>query len=138
MAHPERRGQGEDLAPDVAQPDHPEDAAGAAGSQVIPLHGPPTRARQAIFDQHSQTEREAVGNDAGCDRSPHAARGDREDDVVLGTGVDIDAVVADAETGDEGQTIGSPKRRGGDPGGQDQQRVIVAESVARRSRARWT
>jgi hypothetical protein len=108
---PEGRGEDGDLAADVPEADESEHAAGQAGADLrepIPaaLADVPVHLGEPVGECEHERDR------AGRHRAPDAVGRDRQQHAALGARLDVDGVVADAESGHEqGRRV--PGQRGG-------------------------
>jgi hypothetical protein len=127
QVHPKGGGQAEYFGADIAHAELAERLADEAGAHELaaarPARGP--LAAQPVFDQELLRQGEHEGDDRDGHGPAHPVGRDDERNGVVGAGVHIDAVVADAEAGDEAERVAGRDRGGGEAGHQQDQPVAA-------------
>ena len=128
-AHAERGREAEHLGADIAHAELAQGLADQALAHVVRALGPAvgTLAAQPVLDQQLLGQRQDEGEDRDRHRPAHAVGRDAEGDAGLGAGRDVDAVVADAEAGDDGEPAVGRHALLREPRHQQDQRVAAGE-----------
>ena len=129
MAHAEGSGKAEDLGADVADADEAEGAAFETEPEVADAVLPAAGAEVALFDGETVAEGEEQGQDGLGHGAADAVGGDGDDDAGAGAGFDVDGVVADAETGKDGEAVGGLEGAGGEASGAGDDGVEAGDVV---------
>ena len=132
QAQTERTGEAHDLAADAAGADDAERAADQAHAHVTGLFGPAALAGQLVLGEQFLRQRHDKGQRRHRHRAAHAVRLVRDDDAVIGTGGQIDRVVADAVA----RQYAGAHRAVAETGPRDARRVDVDGIVAAQDRRR--
>ena len=132
-AHAERCGEAEHLGADIAHAELAQGLADHALAHVVRALGPALRtlAAEPVLDQQLLGQRQDEGQDRDRDRAAHAVGRDAQRDAGLGAGRDVDAVVADAEAGDDGEPAVRRHARLAELRHQQDQRVAAREPLGR-------
>src|SRR5712691_5730009 len=126
----ERLCEPRDLAADVAETDDPERPAPQTDADVRePL--PAAFAQVAVLLEEPVGQRQDEREGGAGHRPADPVRRDREQHPVLRAGIDVDAVVADAEPRDEREPLLALDGGGGDPRREDDHGVVGSDGLRR-------
>src|SRR6476660_4057450 len=104
-AHAERLGETKNLRSDIADANRSEHPADQSDPIMIEALIESTRAlpREVVFDEQPAAERKEEGNGRDSDWATYAVRSSHEGNPSVGAGGDVDAIVADADLGDQAE-----------------------------------
>ena len=128
-AHPQALGQDRELLANVAVADDAERLAPDLAARPDAL-GPLAAVSLGVLFRHTAQQQDGLGQDQLGDRPRVRERGVKDGHALLGRGLEVDLVGADAERADGDQLVGGLEDVGGQLGARaDAEKVDVANQV---------